>query len=403
MIGSDGLTVVDKHKYPSVHCGIVQAALILLTLDQHPSARRYSVADAEILIKEAASPDRIGDRQQGRGFHYYCAVRPDGSRRTLHPTIGCFQNGRNDPAPSPLTMMNTEYRAALTLYRSGRHPAAMRSLTRALHMLSDICCPPHTCGLTYYSRYAMMHKRYEGRAAQLFWAERVPGGDSHAIARSWASDCIGKAPYAKYHHIISSNAQIGSCQWKPGRLTAICNRLAESGAAELPAVLGEDEAARDASITRRLTLSITQCAALLAAFDRDADDLSIPVWQEKQAYWLCSASYPFAISKSPLFLRFYEDGELSLSTADGRYLAVTQMGRVILTKDTRGTVTRFRFGREPMLTLYPDGDVKRCVAWLRGQPHICRRISHLLGNLYLSQIACLLTKNMPEDTHFLFP
>lgn len=397
------MAVVDKHKYPSVHCGIVQAALILLTLDQHPAAKRYSVTDAEVLIKEAAAPDRIGDRQQGRGFHYYCAVRPNGAKRELHPAIGCYQNGRNDPAPSPLTMMHSEYRAALTLYRAGRHPAAMRSLTRALHMLADICCPPHTCTLTYYSRYAMMHKRYEGRAAQLFWAERVRGGDSHAIARSWASECVGRVPYNKYVHLLQSSVQDDNGKWKQGRLTLICNKLAESGAEELPAVLGDDEAARDASIIRRLTLSIIHCAAMLAAFDRDADDLRIPTWQEKQAYWLCSAAYAFSISESPLFLRFYEDGDLSLSTADGRYLAVTQMGRVILTKDTRGTVTRFRFGREPMLTLYPDGDVKRCVAWIRGQPHVCKRISHLLGDLYLSQIACVLTKKKPENVHFLFP
>ena len=83
------LSKLDKHLYPSVHCGIVRAALLLLEQTAHPSARRFSAGDAEAMIGEAAAPDQLGDRQQGRGLHYYNAVRADGTALPLHPAQMC--------------------------------------------------------------------------------------------------------------------------------------------------------------------------------------------------------------------------------------------------------------------------------------------------------------------------
>ena len=79
---------LDKHLYPSVHCGIIRAALILLEQTAHPAAKRFSAGDAEAMVSEAAAPDQIGDRQQGRGLHYYCAVKPDGTVLPFPVTTG---------------------------------------------------------------------------------------------------------------------------------------------------------------------------------------------------------------------------------------------------------------------------------------------------------------------------
>ena len=391
----------DKHKYPSVHRGIVRAALILLELEQHPAAKRYSAGDAEVLIGEADAPDRRGDRQRGRGLHYYCAAKPDGTPLPLHPALGGYCNGRGAPAPSPLTVLDAEYRTALALYRAGRFFPAMQSLSRAMHMLADICCPPHTAGLTYFSRYASQHKRYEARAAELFWDSDPASLIEYHAAESWAEKTKGNVPFSAYTDLLRGSVPESSGTWRKGTFAEICSRLAHSGTKELSAVLGDDAIALDQSIERRLKLSVARCAALLAAFDRDADDPELPVWREQQPNWLKSFMSAFTVTKEPLFLEFEDDGTVTLSTQEKRYLAVGSMGRVLLTEQTEGYTCRFRFGREPLLTLYPDGDQDRLLAQIRGQLFCIRRMTHLQGDLFLSQTSFALVTRQPEKAKVL--
>lgn len=391
----------DKHLYPSVHRGIVSAALQLLELETHPAARRYSAGDAETMIEEAAAPDRIGDRQQGRGLHYYCAVKPDGSQLPYYPAVCGYGNAKNAPAPSPLTMLDAEYRAALALYRGGKYQPALKSLSRALHMLADICCPPHTCALTYFSRYAMAHKRYESRAAVIFWNSELQQLSEHHAAGEWAKKAQGHVPYDEYTDLLKGCVPENGTAWQSGTFSVICNRLALSGAEELPAVLGDDELARDASIERRLVLAVQNCAALLAAFDRDVQDGALPVWEEQRPYYLKSFTAAFYVSEEPLYLCFEDDGAVTLSTQEGRYLAVSSFGRVLLTDRISGMMTRFRFGREPLLTLYPEGDQERMLAQVRGQLFCIRRVPHLQGNRFLSQISFALVNQIGGNAKFM--
>ena len=181
-----------------------------------------------------------------------------------------------------------------------------------------------------------------------------------------------------------------------------CNALAVSGAEHLHAVLDDDEIARDQSIKERLLCSIVNCAALLAAFDRDLDDLTLPVWEERHPYWLKSFGTAFVMSKDPLYLQFEDDGTVTLSTLEGAYLTVGKLGRVMVTDQTAGLETHFRFGREPLLTLYPNGDQEHLIAQLRGQLHSIRRISHLQGALFQSQTSFVLLNQMPEKARFMF-
>lgn len=392
---------IDKHIYPSVHRGIVRAALQTLELEGHPAAKRFSAGDAETLIEEAAAPDKIGDRQQGRGMHYYNAVRPDGTPLPLHTAICGYCNGKGAPAPSPLTMFDAEYRTALALSRAGKFFPAMKSLSRAMHMLADICCPPHCCGLTYFSRYAVAHKRYESRAAAIFWNSAPAQLSEYHAAVEWAKKAVGTVPYDTYTDLLRGCTPTDRGMWQSGAFSEICNALAVSGAAELDAVLGDDELKRDVSIERRLLLAIANCAALLAAFVRDAEDPSLNLWEERRPYWLKSFGTAFVVTKEPLYLQFEDDGAVKLATQEGRYLTVGRMGRVLLSDTPAEGITRFRFGREPLLTLYPEGDQKRLLAQIRGQMHCIRRVAQLQGNLFLSQASFVLVNQMPETAKFM--
>ena len=383
----------DKHRYPSVHRGIVSAALQALTLASHPAAGCFSEQDAAILIAEAAAPDQIGDRHQGRGLHYFNAVKPNGTPLPLHPAMGGYCNGKGAPAPSPLTVLDSEYRTALALRLAGKNDAAMRSLSRAMHMLADMCCPPHCCSLTYFSPYGMMHKRYESRAAELFWNCEPPVLSEASAAAEWAKKAAGQIPC--YSGLLRGGVPVSGKMWEPGAFAKIGCALSESGADHLQAVLGKDDAERDRSITERLILSAANCAALLIAFDSD-------LRSGNPAYWLKNFSTAFVVSCDPLYLQFADDGTVSMHTQDGRYLIAGHFGRVSLTAQKDPQSCRFRFGREPLLTLYPDGDQNRLIALIRGQLYCIRRVSNLQGALFLSQVQFALVNQPPESARYLF-
>ncbi len=392
----------DKHRYPSVHRGIVCAALQALRLEAHPAAQRFSEQDAAILIEEAAAPDHIGDRQQGRGLHYYNSVKPDGSVLPLHPATGGYCNGKGAPAPSPLTVLDAEYRTALALRRAGKDDASMRSLSRAVHMLADICCPPHSSSLTYFSFYGAAHKRYESRAADIFWDSPPEQLDESAASMKWAEQAVGKIPYQTYVNLLCGSVPVSGKEWQTGTLPKICNTLAQSGASHLEAVLGSDETVREQSIRARLTVSISNCAALLAAFDRDLTEDNPAILREQHPYWLKSFNTAFVVSRSPFYLHFAEDGTVAFVTQEGKALGISRFGRVLLTLPNADLHTQFRIGREPLLTLYPDGDQDKLLAHIRGQLHCIRRVSNLQGNLFLSQVSFALVNQPPDSARFLF-
>ena len=352
---------IEKLTYPSTHCGIVRAATVLLKLENHPAADRYDAGTVETMVEEASAPDRMGDRLQGSGLHYYCSVTPEGVMRTVRGYEGIFPNSLGDLAPSPLTMMTSEYITAIALERLGNRCAAAKCLARAAHMLADVCCPPHSAGLSYYSRYASNHKRYESDGETYFWNEKFGTDDPVTAAEKWAALCVGQVPYEKYESLLKGDPD-GDLFRKMSRFPDICREIALSGAGELPSVLSNDQELRRQSIDRRLILSVVHTAALFAAFDRDVRDESIRVPQERIPYRLYSFGAGKTLFREPLYVRFTEDGSIELLTQEGAYLAVTRFGSVRLTDQTAGMTTRFRFGFEPMMTLYPNGDIYHLLA-----------------------------------------
>ncbi|MBR3268810.1 MAG: hypothetical protein IKI58_08870 [Oscillospiraceae bacterium] len=387
----------NKHLQPSVHRGIVRAAAVLLELEQHPAAKRFSAGDIETMVEEADAPDKVGDRLRGKGLHYYCAVTPEGKPLPFHPVIGGYCNANNAPAPSPLTMADAEYRAALMLYRAGKYYAAMKSLSRTMHMLADVCCPPHSCTMTYFSKYAYVHKRYEAQAQNVFWN----GQDEVSASDAWAQRAVGTVPYDAYRDILRGTRPQEDGSWQCGQLTVIFNRLALSGSEEISAAAGDDNDARAESVARRVLLAIANCAALLAAFDRDAGDPQIRLYEERVPYWLKAVGKPYAVSKEPLYLEFEEDGSVTLSTRERRFLSVSRLGLVRLTDRTAGMTTRFRFGREPLLTLYPGGDQKRLLTVSYGKLFCTYRKLHVQNESFIRQTSFVLVREKPEHVKYL--
>ena len=81
-----------------------------------------------------------------------------------------------------------------------------------MHMLADICCPPHTAGLTYFSRYAGAHKRYEARAAELFRDSDPASLIEYDAAKCWAEKAAGSVPFSAYTDLLRGSV--------PRRVTA---------------------------------------------------------------------------------------------------------------------------------------------------------------------------------------
>ncbi len=238
-----------KSEYPSVHRGILLAAAAYLQKSTHPSAAFFEEEDLRILADEVVKPDLKGDRQRGSGYHYYCAVNPKGKANDFVQG-DYYPNGRGKKAPSARTMFEEEYIAAVG---QKDRKQAMAHLGRAAHMLADVYCPPHSCGLTYLTRYAKYHKRFETMAARMFWADVETLGEQAVILR--AASAVTEMPdTADFHAMIQQGA---------GQLF---NRAAQTTAEVLPAVLSNDSSAAETAVQKQLTLAIGGTAALLAAF-----------------------------------------------------------------------------------------------------------------------------------------
>ncbi|MCQ2417342.1 MAG: hypothetical protein MJ071_05985 [Oscillospiraceae bacterium] len=391
----------NKHLYPSVHCGIVRAALCLLEKNRPQAAGQYSEDEKQMLTESAAEPDRRGDRHKGRGLHYYNAVSANGEAMPLHPILQGYCNGKGMPAPSPLTVLEGEYRTALALAFAGKRQPAMNSLTRAMHMLADICCPPHSCNLTYFSRYAPMHKQYEAEAAAMFWGSNPWKISESVCAADWAEKAAAEpVPYEKFTHLLRGGSPSEDGSWKGSRFAEICNALAETSARELEAVLSVEKAKRAESITRQITCAIRCCTALLNAFDHNLQVSAAHIWKEQQPYWLIQNPGKLSVTEEPLFLQFADDGTVQLRTSEGRFLALRKWGRLQLTDMTEHMITHFRFGREPLLTLYPEENQNSLLAFSGNKLYMIPRFGKWQNAFLARHTMFLLSEHPPKEQLF---
>ena len=371
----------DKHSYPSVHRGIVRAAMRLLEQKNTEASAFYKVSDLEVMVESAAYPDRIGDRQQGSGLHYYIAVSPNGTP-TVSNTDGFYPNGKGKYAPSPRTMFQSELYMAMVLCSNRKQQAGMESLSRAVHMIADICCPPHATGLSYLSRYGVNHKRYEATAAEYFWGN-LAELDEDIVAKKWAEMAAGDIPYDTFCAITEHLASHDSvCD---AEITQVFRRIADESAKDLHIALGEDISAIEKSVKSRVIEAIRNAAALLGAFAFVSMQHGVVSLREACPYRVLSAETRFSLVHEPLYLHFGDDGSFTLSSQDGRNLTVSPLGNVMLMENSNSVNAKFRLGFEPQPVIYVGNDMNRVLGLKNKRLHCFDRRFYFYSDQYFQK------------------
>ncbi|MCM1132665.1 MAG: hypothetical protein NC340_04245 [Ruminococcus flavefaciens] len=153
-----------------VHRTLLLRTLIMLK-EMHPETEKIFAPVVKTFMSYSKRPDKKGDYENGMGRHYYCAVNVSG--RELPVVNGYFRNGSGKFPKSARTMFEEDYTMALVMYRAGYIEKSAEFLGRAVHMLSDMCCIPHTSSMTYFSSGRNFHKAYEN-VAELIYPALVP-------------------------------------------------------------------------------------------------------------------------------------------------------------------------------------------------------------------------------------
>ena len=154
----------------SVHHILLERAFNILK--ENSGAKADIIAPMmKYMLHVVKKPDNKNDYEKGMGRHYYCAVSYAG--KTLYPVCGYYPNGLGRFGKSARSMLEENYTMALTMYHAGFIKQASSFLGRAVHMLCDICCLPHSACMTYFSPSGKLHHAYED-AAELLYPDKVP-------------------------------------------------------------------------------------------------------------------------------------------------------------------------------------------------------------------------------------
>lgn len=143
---------------------LLRSLIILKHID--PSSEKFFSPMVRDMMYFSKRPDRKGDYEKGMGRHYYCPINYTGKPQKA--VNGYYRNGIGNLHCSARTMFEENYTMALTMHRAGFTEQCAEHLGRAVHMISDMCCLPHSTGMTYYSPARKMHKAYENFAEALY-------------------------------------------------------------------------------------------------------------------------------------------------------------------------------------------------------------------------------------------
>ncbi len=149
----------------SVHQSLLLRALIILK-NLTPETEDFFAPMVRTMMKTVKLPDKKGDYQNGMGMHYYCVGKFSG--KLNKPLKGYYRNGIKEYSRTARTMLEESFTMALTFHNAGFIEKSAYHLGRAVHMISDISCLPHSTGMTFYSSKAKVHKAYEGFAEALY-------------------------------------------------------------------------------------------------------------------------------------------------------------------------------------------------------------------------------------------
>lgn len=148
-----------------VHRNLIFRTLVMLRTIEPETVKIFAPL-RKTLIPYSKRPDMNGDYENGMGRHYYCAVNTHGRERT--PVNSYYKNGAGKYFKSARSMFEEDYTMSLTMYCAGFYDKSAEFLGRAVHMLSDMCCIPHTASMTYFSSGRNFHKAYENLAEAIY-------------------------------------------------------------------------------------------------------------------------------------------------------------------------------------------------------------------------------------------
>lgn len=253
----------------SVHRTLIYRALPML-YEHCPEAEKMFEPVLKTMITYVCRPDSTGDYEKGMGRHYYCGSNALGIK--LKPSAGYYKNGNSRFSKSARTMMEEDYTMALTMWNAGFIEQGSVYLARAVHMLSDICCLPHSTRMTYYSSKKKIHQVYE-QLARIMYPDAVPE-----------------------QKISAENLKLFSSRQS---FQEILNNIVEIAADEPPLLLTKPAE----SIIERL--SFTE-RAVCALFYRFIEDLSL---SPQEAHYVTDGQKCSAFKKlPPLTVKICEDG-----------------------------------------------------------------------------------------------
>lgn len=157
------------------HADIFGKGLEILKNDCHNDAYEFYSRYHDVMTDSSMAPDRQGDMDKGSGYHYY-NIKDVNGKEQRRSAAGYYRSGKNTmKAPvysrSARSIFEDNYQLALSFFAMGGETNIVRSMEyvgRCVHMISDICCTPHTTDLTLTSKYSGKHKRYEDRANDVF-------------------------------------------------------------------------------------------------------------------------------------------------------------------------------------------------------------------------------------------
>lgn len=151
----------------TTHKTITDKAIEIIKNDQSTTEYEFFNRYKTILKDYCTKPDKTGDVDftQWKGWHYYNVRNSSGEALTASSTGAYYKNASDEYSRSARTIFEEEYTMAVCQYRSGQIAQSLESLGRAIHLLSDIGCTPHT---TNTRRNATTnHEAYEELAEDL--------------------------------------------------------------------------------------------------------------------------------------------------------------------------------------------------------------------------------------------
>lgn len=259
------------------HADIVSKALEILDNDGYREQHDFFAAYADILTEYATVPDRKGDTDKGKGYHYYCAKNVHG-KRAVPTESGYYKSGKNATAParysrSARSIFEDEYQLALTFYALGgaeNIAVSMQYVGRCMHMISDVCCTPHTTDLTLTSSKSGRHKLFEQYARDIYPRFHAQNGFDSIYSRHLEESIVGEhmndlaAMSAGYYDLLIK--------------------------ARKPVVL-------DSAIENMLCLAQRSCAAFLLRFYKDSANKELALQSGKKYYIRSAANGRYLSSK----------------------------------------------------------------------------------------------------------